>query len=62
MTRIKMHISNVKLPFYPPCEVKYGLQNRVSTGLLTGCLLMGQYLLILLVYLVACGCFGIALG
>ena len=26
-----MHISNVKLPFYPPCEVKYGLQNRVST-------------------------------
>jgi len=31
MTRIKMHISNVKLPFYPSCEVKYGLQNRVST-------------------------------
>ena len=32
MTRIKIHISNVKLPFYPPCEVKCGLQNRVSTG------------------------------
>ena len=32
MTRIKMHISNVKLPFYPSCEVKYGLQNRVSTS------------------------------
>ena len=32
MTRIKMHISKVKLPFYPPCEVKCGLQNRVSTA------------------------------
>ena len=32
MTRIKIHISNVKLPFYPPCEVKCGLQNRVSTA------------------------------
>ena len=31
MTRIKMHIFNVKLLFYTPCEVKYGLQNRVST-------------------------------
>ena len=31
MTRIKMHISKVKLPFYPPCEVKCGLQNRLST-------------------------------
>ena len=31
MARIKMHISNVKLPFYPPCEVKCELQNRVST-------------------------------
>ena len=31
MTRIKMHISKVKLPFYPPCEVKCGLQNGVST-------------------------------
>ena len=31
MTRIKIHISKVKLPFYPPCEVKYGLQNGVST-------------------------------
>ena len=31
MTRIKMHIFNVKLPFYHPCEVKCGLQNRVST-------------------------------
>ena len=31
MTRIKMHISKVKLPFYPPCEVKYRLQNGVST-------------------------------
>ena len=26
-----MHISNVKLPFYPSCEVKYGLQNKVLT-------------------------------
>ena len=31
MTRIKIHISNVKLPFYPLCEVKCRLQNRVST-------------------------------
>ena len=31
MTRIKIHIFNVKLPFYPPCEVKCGLQNMVST-------------------------------
>ena len=31
MIRIKMHISKVKLPFDPPCEVKCGLQNRVST-------------------------------
>ena len=31
MTRIKMHIFKVKLHFYPPCEVKYGLQNRMST-------------------------------
>ena len=31
MTRIKIHISNVKLPFYPSCEVKCRLQNRVST-------------------------------
>ena len=30
MTRIKIHISNVKLPFYPPYEVKCELQNRVS--------------------------------
>ena len=36
MTIIKMHISNVKLPLYPPCEVKYGLQNRVSTATLRG--------------------------
>ena len=27
--RIKMHIFNVKLPFYPLCEVKCELQNRV---------------------------------
>ena len=32
MARIKMHISKVKLPFYPPCEVKCRLQNGVSTG------------------------------
>ena len=32
MTKIKMHISKVKLPFYPPCEVKCELQNRVSTN------------------------------
>ena len=31
MARIKMHISKAKLPFYPPCEVKYRLQNGVST-------------------------------
>ena len=31
MTRIKIHIFNMKLPFYPRCEVKCGLQNRVST-------------------------------
>ena len=31
MTRIKKHISKAKLPFYPPCEVKCGLQNGVST-------------------------------
>ena len=31
MTKIKIHIFNVKLPFYPPCEVKYRLQNGVST-------------------------------
>ena len=37
MTRIKIHISNVKLPFYPPCEVKCGLQNRVSTWWSRGC-------------------------
>ena len=26
MIRIKTHILKVKLPFYPPCKVKYGLQ------------------------------------
>ena len=31
MARIKMHIFKVKLPFYPLCEVKCGLQNRVLT-------------------------------
>ena len=31
MNRIKMHISKVKLPFYPPCEVKCVLQNKLST-------------------------------
>ena len=31
MTRIKMHIFKVKLSFYPPGEVKYGLQNEVLT-------------------------------
>ena len=31
MNRIKMHIFSVKLPFYPLCVVKCGLQNRVST-------------------------------
>ena len=36
MARIKMHISNVKLPFYPTCEVKYGLQNKVSTSIGAG--------------------------
>ena len=32
MTRIKMHISKAKLPFYPSCEVTCGLQNEVSIG------------------------------
>ena len=32
MTRIKMHIFKAKLPFYPPCEVKWGLQNGMSTS------------------------------
>ena len=31
MARIKMHIPKAKLPFYPPYEVKYRLQNGVST-------------------------------
>ena len=31
MIRIKMYISKAKLPFYPSCEIKCGLQNRVST-------------------------------
>ena len=31
MARIKMHILKVKLPFYPPYEVKCRLQNGVST-------------------------------
>ena len=34
MTRIKMHISKVKLPFYPPCQVKCRLQNGVLTTIL----------------------------
>ena len=40
MTRIKMHISKMKLSFYPPCEIKCGLQNKVSTlrGSLDTCL------------------------
>ena len=33
MATIKMHISKVKSLFYPPCEVKYMLQNGVSTAL-----------------------------
>ena len=32
MTRIKMHISKMKLPFYPSCEIKCWLQNRVSNN------------------------------
>ena len=28
---IRTHIFKVKLSFYPPCEVKYKLQNEVST-------------------------------
>ena len=31
MARIKMHISKEILPFYPSSEVKYRLQNGVST-------------------------------
>ena len=34
MTRIKMHIFNVKFPFYPPYKVKCGLQNGVLTTIL----------------------------
>ena len=30
MTKIKIHISKAKLPFYPPGEVKCRLQNEVS--------------------------------
>ena len=30
MTRIRMHISKAKLPFYPPSEVKCELQNEMS--------------------------------
>ena len=33
MTRVKMHISKAKLPFYPPGEVKCGLQNEVSKSI-----------------------------
>ena len=32
MARIKIHILKEKLPFYPPYEVKYRLQNKVSTS------------------------------
>ena len=38
MTKIKNHIFNVKLPFYPPCEFKYRLQNGVSTPVDNLCL------------------------
>ena len=31
MTKMKMRISKAKLPFYPPYEVKCGLQNGVLT-------------------------------
>ena len=31
MATIKMFISKVKIVFYPPCEIKCGLQNGVST-------------------------------
>ena len=31
MATIKMSISKVKLPFYLPCEVKWSLQNGLST-------------------------------
>ena len=31
MAIVKMPISKVKLPFYPPCEVKCRLQNGVLT-------------------------------
>ena len=34
MTRIKMHISKAKLPFYPPYEIKCRLQNGVSTAVI----------------------------
>ena len=34
MARIKMHIPKAKLPFYLPYEVKYRLQNGVSTDIL----------------------------
>ena len=31
MAKIMMHISKMKLPFYPSCEVKCGFQNGVLT-------------------------------
>ena len=31
MATIKIPISNVKLPFYSPCEVKCRMQNRMWT-------------------------------
>ena len=43
MTKIKMHISKVKLPFYPPCDVKYGLQNRVSTIIIKLIMMSSQF-------------------
>ena len=48
MTRIKIHISNVKLPFYPPYEVKCGLQNRVSTSMSLFSVVMAVEILVVL--------------
>ena len=66
MTRTKMHISNVKLPFYPPCEVKCGLQNSdvnnfilLYTGLVTILSWHTLYLFLIYIYDDVC-CFSLS--
>ena len=55
MIRIKMHISKEKLPFYPPSEFKYGLQNEVSTHTHTHSLSLSLSLS-LYIYVCVCVC------